>query len=609
LLLGGDALKSRVYTIDKFTGINESPDGDTGLNMGEAADMLNFRITKEGNLQIRPGYKSVATIADGHPIRGMWHGYVNGVERWLVACNGHIYSLNLTTYASTDIGTLTDDITTFFPYSDKVYILNGHEYKSWDGTTFTDVAGYVPLIATACAPATGGGTLVQQVNKLTGKRWKKYSGTGTDTVYYLAETSIASVDSVYIGGALQSPTAYSVDLTLGKITFTAAPAAGTDNVDIYWTYPSSGRSTILAQRFAETYNGATDNRVFLYGDGMNKAYYSDLEYTTGLPTAEYFPDLNVLNVGEENTPITSIIRNFNKLLTFKTDSTYITDYDYITLADGSTTAGFYTRAIEKDIGNTPYGQVKLVNNYPISVFGNSVYRWGLIYTSGTQDERNSKRISDRVRNTLESFSMDSVVTFDDEWNREFWIVNTDGKACVYSYANEADTTGSYLKNPWFVYDNITATCMIQIGGEVYFGSDDGYIMRVSRDYRNDNGTNIDALWESGSMAFDAEYIRKIISKFYISVKPESAGRITSTFETDIKSDFDERVISCNLAAFEHADFSHWSFDTNWKPHTKRVKLKAKKFAFLKLILSSDSKVATVTVQSVDLPVTYTGYVK
>jgi hypothetical protein len=57
--------------------------------------------------------------------------------------------------------------------------------------------------------------------------------------------------------------------------------------------------------------------VFLYGDGTNKAYYSGIEYESGNPTAEYFPDLNVLDVGEENTAITSMERQFNKLLTHK----------------------------------------------------------------------------------------------------------------------------------------------------------------------------------------------------------------------------------------------------------------------------------------------------
>jgi hypothetical protein len=276
------AVRERIYTIDRFLGINEAPDGDTGLKFGEAAEMLNFRVTAEGNLQIRPGYKAVTTLSDGHPVRGMWHGYVDGTEVWLAACNGHVYSINLTTYAKTDLGTLTDAQTHFFGFSDKVYMLNGHEYKSWDGTTFADVTGYVPIVITEAAPATGTGTANEQVNKLIASQYIWYSGTTSTTIYQLPATSITSVDAVYVDDVLQTVTTdYTVNTSAGTVTFTSAPGAGIDNVKIRYTKNTSdtaaNRTLILSQLYSETYNGYTDNRVFLYGDGTNKAYYKGIE--------------------------------------------------------------------------------------------------------------------------------------------------------------------------------------------------------------------------------------------------------------------------------------------------------------------------------------------
>ena len=66
-------------------------------------------------------------------------------------------------------------------------------------------------------------------------------------------------------------------------------------------------------RFSETYNGQTDTRVFLYGDGSNTAIYSGLDYN-GKPTAEYFPDLNEIAVDSANTPITSMIKHYDSFL-------------------------------------------------------------------------------------------------------------------------------------------------------------------------------------------------------------------------------------------------------------------------------------------------------
>ena len=47
----------KIFQIRAWGGLNENPDGDTKLKMGEAAVMRNFRITRDGNLQRRPGSK------------------------------------------------------------------------------------------------------------------------------------------------------------------------------------------------------------------------------------------------------------------------------------------------------------------------------------------------------------------------------------------------------------------------------------------------------------------------------------------------------------------------------------------------------------------------
>ena len=35
----------RVFHINRWLGLNENPDGDGGLDAGEAAEMSNFRVT------------------------------------------------------------------------------------------------------------------------------------------------------------------------------------------------------------------------------------------------------------------------------------------------------------------------------------------------------------------------------------------------------------------------------------------------------------------------------------------------------------------------------------------------------------------------------------
>ena len=47
-----------VMRISRFLGLNENPDGDTAIKVGEMAEMRNFRITQGDHLQKRPGTKA-----------------------------------------------------------------------------------------------------------------------------------------------------------------------------------------------------------------------------------------------------------------------------------------------------------------------------------------------------------------------------------------------------------------------------------------------------------------------------------------------------------------------------------------------------------------------
>lgn len=67
-------IDEKVFPIKAFLGLNENPDGDTKLKMGEAAVMRNWRITRDSNLQRRPGTKTVLDLETGKPIKGLWDG-------------------------------------------------------------------------------------------------------------------------------------------------------------------------------------------------------------------------------------------------------------------------------------------------------------------------------------------------------------------------------------------------------------------------------------------------------------------------------------------------------------------------------------------------------
>lgn len=585
---------SKVYTIKKFLGLNESEDGDTQLKMGEASVLDNFEITSEYHLRVRPGYNVLHSF--NGPVRGMWHGYVAGGEVTVCAADGAVW--NITENGAENIGDILDAPTTFFGFGDKLYMLNGIEYLVWDGIGYVDsVGGYVPVIVTASAPG-GGGTTLEPVNMLTGKRRVKFSADGESTVYHLPETNVTSIDFVFVEGAEQTE-GFTVDKAAGTVTFSSAPAQGSNNVQVFYNVANTLRDKIEKMRFSEFFNGSSDTRVFLYGDGSNKAYYCGVT-EDGEASAEYFPDLYEVQIGTVNTPITAMARHYSKLLVFKPEAVYATSYSAITLEDGSTTAGFYTVPIHRAIGNEAPGQVQLVNNYPRSFCAGNIYEWRLA-TTLYADERNAKNISDRVQRSMNNADVSKIHTFDNDMTHEYFVFLGDKAGTVL--------VNNYEIGVWYMYTGLPAACACCDGTTMYLGFSDGRVVDFDHIYTTDDGEVINSRYESGNMAFDADFKRKTSSIIWVSMKPAVNARILISARSDKKSDYAEKEVVSNLSGFDHVNFWHFSFLTNRAPQMERVKLKVKKFVYYKLVITSGSSHGDVTVLGIDQKVRYTGNVK
>ena len=602
-----------ILKIKEFLGLNENPDGDTNIKTGELSEMRNFRITREKHLQIRPGQKTILNLraawdawaaeqetapdnANPH-FCGAWHGALNGAEHIVAAFGGVLFDVGLGAGTTTVIGTCTEDKTTFFGFGNKVYMLNGHEYMSWDGEpehTFAEVEGYIPTVYTAMTP-NGAGTMLENVNRLTGKRKVKYSPDGSSTVFQLPEKEVDEIVSVE-----GTDKAWTLDSAKGTVTFASAPDKGVNSVVIVYRKGDGERAQVTQMRFAEFFNGATDTRVFLYGDGTNKTIYSGMDLDKGAPSAEYFPDLYEAAIGDENTPITALIRHHSRLLAFKPSSAWSIDYNIVTTGTGGVTTAFYIIPVNRQFGNEAPGQVQLLENNPLTMDGKTIYQWKSTTSSGnvTSDDRNVSRLSDRVRSTVSGFDFSQTVTFNRKGENEYWFL----------YGRKALIL-NYVSNAWYLYDNIPFRQMLEVEGETYGFAEDGRVLHISRQYRNDDGEDIDAYAATGSMDFDKDWLLKYSPMIFVAIQPESGARISVTVETNRRSDYPEKLVSAGLSTLAHVNFAHFSFGTNRKPQVRRVKMKVKKATFYKLIYKSCSTSATATVLETDVKLRYAGNVK
>lgn len=601
-----------ILKIKEFLGLNENQDGDTKIRVGELSEMRNFAITRDGHLQIRPGTQTVLALrsawdswadsqeegVEEHPVFcGCWYGMVGGEYHLLCAFGGVIFDVDILLESVKAVGTCTQDKTSFFGFDEKVYLLNGHEYKSWTGEseeTFQDVEGYIPLVQTATTPE-GSGTQLENVNRLTGLRRVRFSPDGEAKDFFLPEKEIDSVTAVE-GTDVQ----YTADTAAGKVTFNTAPAKGTNTVTITYKKGDGARGDVTGMHFSELYNGSNDTRVFLYGDGTNRTIYSGINGDTGLASADYFPDLYEAAIGDSNTPLTALVRHYARLLAFKRDSAWSITYSTVTLDAGITTPGFYVLPVNRQIGNDAPGQVRLLENNPLTLDGSSIYQWRSTSSTGniTDNEQNARRISDRIAATISGWALSEVRTFNRKREHEYWFL-WNGNAVILNYANDS----------WYYYTNMPFQQMVDVEDDTYGITEDGKIKHLSRQYRNDDTEEIDAYAATGSMDFDKDWLLKYSPMLFVAIQPETNARITVTAQSNRRSDYPEKVVASSLATFTHADFRHWSFRTNRKPQVDRLKLKVKKATFYKLIFKSKSASATATVLETDIQLRYAGNVK
>lgn len=618
---------TKMYTVDKFLGLNEAADGFTELNMGEASAMENFLVTDGYNLTVRPGIVSVdlgeRTPA---PILAAWSGHV-GNEEYLVLCDFCDGKDRLFVYSQDDakvftmihsqegaLGLTQQDgaKVNIFHFSEKLYVRSSGKTVAYENGEFVEQEPYIPLVIAGASPA-GGGTTLENINLLTPLRRMDYSADGESTAYVLPSEAIGvtavRVDNVDYDVA----EAGSFDASSHTYTFSSAPVKGVGNVEITYTTDQAvteqSRKQIVDCQLSEEYNGSTDTRLFVAGNGTNMCFYSGITQG-GEPSAMYFPAMNEIAVDISGAMVTGLVRHYSKLLVFKPDGTYTISYEPVTLTDGSTVAGFYLRSMNREYGNEVMGQIQTVKNYPRSVTKGGIYEWR-ITTSYYRDERYAVRISDAVKQSLAKADVNKIVTCDDDHSKTYYVFLNDdaGTVLVNRYSLGKDGVWCIYRSELF---KDIRWAMMHGGTMIIINGTEAYRFSDAASMDTPNGAEslpIKASWESGYMDFGADFLRKYSSLIYVSMLPEGNSEVTITASTDKRSEYTEKTLSANIFDFENLDFGNLTFDTNETPKIRRVRIKVKKFVYYKLIFRVDTPGSRATILSYDQEVRFASKAK
>ena len=581
-------------TIRPLGGLRQGARGE----LGEAEEMVNFTVTDQGRLTLRPGVRALhlpfGFDTRDQEIRGLWAGFLEREELLAVATSpAGAYGDNgdyIQIFRREEGGFVAAALlprpfgaktawVQFFPFCGALYALSDQGYVqiSHGGISTGGVPGfraqnvepYVPLVVTGASPA-GGGTALEQVNRLTDRRRISYSADGS-AAYQLPEEA-AGVASVRVNGeALESPGSFNA---LTRVyTFRGAPAAGTDNVEITYLAAASDRARILGMRCSEIYNGDTDTRLFLYGDGSNTCIYSGVTQA-GVPSAAYFPAMNEIRVDGADAPITGLLRHGSSLLAFKPDGTWSITYSPLTLPDGTVTAGFYLRPLHRSLGNYAMGQAVLVENCPRTVTPGALYDWQLP-EGYHRDERQAPLASGAVGMVLRGMDPWNAVALDDGGRGDYYLFH-EGEVLVHRYR-----LGVWCRYRGAAFQGIRFGVLC--GGEpVFAGAQGVYTLdqAAAWDYLPEK-TPIEGVWQSGPIGLGR--VRTLV-RVELTLRPESGSGLRLSVATDRRGAWGECPAGAGRFRYGAVDYGRWSYNPSSLPQQRRLRIRARKCTVCRITL-------------------------
>lgn len=564
-------LKKRVNTTHTivyadFSGGLNYRDNASLIAPNQSPEMQNVRV-RDGTIGKRPGYKKLyATSLGTGKINGLFqYKKANGTTYRLIAWGTSLYTQSGSAQPVSIKSGLANAKATFFVLNDICYMLNGTNYISYDGTTCTDVVGYIPLVRIGRSPSgsPNAGTTNEKFNLLSAGFKTSFSADGTATVYNLGYTSLdATTTSAVVNGVTKvEGTDYTVDRTAGTFTFGTAPASGTDNVVITaykasLTHPEYIKNCTIAT----VYGGKTSATVFFSGNPNfpDQVWHSRL-YGSNY-SSDYWPDDAWQKVPGNVTGLAHIY-----------DLLYVSHsngHGYLSYADGTNYPIFPYSDVNLEKGSDIPGSIQEVNNSVVCA--SSVWGPMQILSNTTLNNRlsvaeignliNKGDVNRTDLGLLKQANLQNAISY-----------NFDG---YYGFCiNNICYVWDYRSNAWLYDTNIPASVFTVFDATLCFGSNtDGIVYQFDPTIANDDGVAIDA-WlltkqDNGGLQ---DWI-KVINQIVVTSKPSMrASAVISFYSRQSSGDI---ALTLQTSTFAYAGFNYvnFAYATGMYPVTKRKRL-------------------------------------
>lgn len=574
--------------VDTFRGVDliNSPTNVEKSRSPAAPNMIRDQV---GKVRKRMGYRTVATAPEGARVNGV---HFLGEERLLHAgAKLYRWEDGETGAVFTELGAMADARSVSFRFDDRLYLLDGTEYRVYDGSTLAAVSAgaYVPTVVISRNP-TGGGTAYEALNLL-GTRWREsFLGTAEDKTYQLTadgldETPVTAellnADGEWV--AKTEGTDFTVDREKGTVTFTTAPGVspvtGHDNVRVTASKAREGYGGMVSACtvFAVYGVGGAADRVFLSGNAAKPG----MDWYSAYDDPTYFPDTSYTQLSRDGARVAGYAILNNTLATFlqgSTDGRSVVVRTGSLDSDGEALFRITNTLIGEDAAAP--GTFALAGKEPLFLTERGVYAITAEELTGEKySQERSYYISAELEKAEDKAGARAIV-----W-RDFYVLALGGTLYLLDLRQrsyEKNSPYSSFQYECYYFPDITARVLFQDGDALCFGQADGKLRRFGTNVDdpgcyNDDGAAIDAYWEFSD--FDGQTFFRAKTFTGISVRLASAVltgvRIFAQKQGLWSQVFDAKERARYLD-WGYIDFAKFVFSADRTPRTLWGKIKLKK---------------------------------
>lgn len=574
--------------VDTFRGVDliNSPTNVEKSRSPAAPNMIRDQV---GKVRKRMGYRTVATAPEGARVNGV---HFLGEERLLHAgAKLYRWEDGETGAVFTELGAMADARSVSFRFDDRLYLLDGTEYRVYDGSTLAAVSAgaYVPTVVISRNP-TGGGTAYEALNLL-GTRWREsFLGTAEDKTYQLTadgldETPVTAellnADGEWV--AKTEGTDFTVDREKGTVTFTTAPGVspvtGHDNVRVTASKAREGYGGMVSACtvFAVYGVGGAADRVFLSGNAAKPG----MDWYSAYDDPAYFPDTSYTQLSRDGARVAGYAILNNTLATFlqgSTDGRSVVVRTGSLDSDGEALFRITNTLIGEDAAAP--GTFAMAGKEPLFLTERGVYAITAEELTGEKySQERSYYISAELEKAEDKAGARAIV-----W-RDFYILALGGTLYLLDLRQrsyEKNSPYSSFQYECYYFPDITARVLFQEGDALCFGQADGKLRRFGTNVDdpscyNDDGAAIDAYWEFSD--FDGQTFFRAKTFTGISVRLASAVltgvRIFAQKQGLWSQVFDAKERARYLD-WGYIDFAKFVFSADRTPRTLWGKIKLKK---------------------------------